>query len=177
MFDVEVTGLDQAFLELENQITDAIRGLSVVAWNRTLEQTPQFFGRAVASWTYSVGAPVFVDRSAAAMKLVSYNPRHYNDDDEFAGRSKGDREAIGIANAANLGHDSDFRLGDTIYFANGADHGEGDYVADIERGEIGLRPVNQPGRMASRALDYVKARWGLGISPAAVAQLQTMRIG
>lgn len=180
--DLEWEGLDEAFAELEATLADTVRGLSVLAWNRVLHETPQFYGRLVASWTYSYGAPVFVDRSSA-VDGDSTTPNDYRIDpdegDVFAGLHKGHPAAIGIANFASaiaLGGQQ-FKLGDTVWFANGADHGEGPYASEVERGEIGLRPVNQPGRMASRALDWVQARFGVGMTETKAADLRSLRLG
>lgn len=177
--DLEWENLDEAFAELERDLTAVARGITIEAWNLVLKQTPQFYGRAAASWTYSINEPVFMDRS----RLVepSSNTGHYRTDpdegDVFTGRSKGDPEAIGIANLGSMGNETSFRLGDTIYFANGVDHGEGPYAADLESVSIFLRSVNQPGRMVSRAFDKVSIRYQNGTSNAQAAVLKQLKIG
>ena len=45
------TGLDQAFAELEAEVTEVIRGITVEIFKHTLEMSPQYFGRYVSSWT------------------------------------------------------------------------------------------------------------------------------
>lgn len=175
----EWQGLDEAFAELEKECAEIVRGVAVEAWNLILQQTPQFYGRAVASWSFSIGTPKFVDRSQAAMNLDT-TAKHYKTDldhgDVFAGRRKGDPDAIYIAQFANVGMDTPYRLGDTVYISNGADHGEGPYAGDLEYGGR-LRSVNQPGRMASRAFDKLSVRYEQGVTPSRAALLRTMRIG
>ena len=179
VIETEWDDLDKAFEEIEAELSQVVRGLSIEAWNYVLQQTPQFYGRLAASWTYSLNAPVFVDRSKAAMMSVSTLANFTTDPDEgdvFTGRRKGDPEAIGIANLASIGHETRFKLGDTIFFSNGADHGEGPYAADVESGAVYLRPVNRPGRMASRAFDRMQSKYGNDVSPQRVEYLKSLRI-
>jgi hypothetical protein len=178
--NAEWENLDEAFESLVREVTDVVRGVTVEAWNLVLQQTPQFYGRAVASWTYSIGTPAFVDRSAAALMLEAHADTFRTDPDEgdvFMGKRKGDPAAIGIANFASAGHELPYRLGDTIFFGNGVDHGEGSYANDLELPSIYLRPVNQPGRMVRRSFDRLAARYGNGITAQRAEVLKTMRIG
>lgn len=179
--ETEWDNLDAAFEALEDECSAIVRGITVEAWNNVLKETPQFYGRLAASWTYSINAPVFVDRSQSVkMSLGLDTPAAYATDpdegDVFTGLWKGHPEAIGIANMASFGKESTFRLGDTVYFSNGADHGEGPYAADIEQGFIRLRPVNSPGKMASRAFDRAQARYGQSVSPRRVEYLKGLKI-
>lgn len=177
---VDWENLDDAFGDLERECSEIVRGLSIEAWNFTLQQTPQFEGRLVASWSYSLNQPHYVDRSRAAELITKTADQFLTDDDEgdvFSGRRKGDPEAIAIANLGSEGKEMPFALGMSIFFANGVDHGEGPYAADIERGAAHLRPVNQPGRMAERAFDRLAARYGSGVSARKADELKSMRIG
>lgn len=171
--------LDGAFDALEAECTDIVRGITLVAWNRTLEQTPQFYGRLVASWTYSLDMPVFTDNSHLIdTEAVAQRYGHANDEGEpeFDGLRKGHPDAIAIANSINARVPAQFRLGDTVWFANGADHDEGPYAGEKEAGER-LRPANRPGHMAQRALDWVQARYGVDIIPARALVLKQTRMG
>lgn len=175
----EWENLDEAFEQLELECAEVVRGMSIEAWQFVLNQTPQYYGRLAASWTYSVGQPRFVDRSAAAMLNTEMPADFITDPDEgdvFSGRRKGDEAAIGIANFASAGNEMSFTLGATIFFSNGANHGEGPYAADVESGSIRLRAVNQPGKMASRALDMLAARYGNQVSAGKAGTLRLMRI-
>lgn len=173
-FDCEWEGLDQAFADLEQEVAAVVRGITIEVWNRVLLQTPQYFGRAVASWSYSIGSPMFVDRS----KMVPI-PKPAGKDmwgiKEYAPgdiKSKGNVEAIHIANTYNFPVPSSFRLGDDVYIANGSDH-----AALLEKPEIHLRAVNRPGQMVARALNYVTNRYGEGVSPQAAIRLKELKIG
>jgi hypothetical protein len=183
MYKLQATWDDDfeaAFAALEQECTEVIRGLSVELWNRVLDQTPQFFGGAAASWTYSFGSPVFVDRShmiEERQDVVFRNSREAGRG--FSGLHKGHPDAIEIANFMNRGKEQGFRLGMDIFFANGVDHGEGPYAAALEDGSVHLRAVNQPGRMAGRAVDFAYARYGgdRSISWEKAQRLRTLAIG
>jgi hypothetical protein len=172
MLELENTweGLDAAFLELEAECASVIRGLTVEAWGRVLNTTPQFYGRAVASWSYSLGSPVFVDRSDD----VWFGQDWRTEDNR---KSRGSTAAIGIANSFNLGKDHAFKLGDTVWFANGVDHGEGPYSQALEDATISLRSVNRPGHMVKRAIDYIQAKYGEDVKPSSAARLKGLTIG
>lgn len=166
--DCRWENLDQAFDALMAECGSVVQGITAEAWNTVLRQTPQFYGRAVASWTCTIGTPVFVDRSGEIETT-------FNDETEPV--IKGNPTAIGLANSHNLGATSGFKLGDTIWFANGVDHGEGPYSAGLEDGSIRLRAGNRPGHMVSRALDAVQSKYADGVSPASATRLKGLRIG
>ena len=105
-------------------------------------------------------------------------PSHrFNDMGDFRGLYRGHHAAIQIANDANKGKDSAFKLGDLVFLSNGVDHGEGPYSQDIEDGAIRLRPVNMPGQPAKRSIDLINARYGDGISTQQASRLRTKQIG
>lgn len=166
MFNIQVEwdDLDAAFEALETECSEVVRGIAVEAWNRVLEQTPQLLGRLVASWSFTLNAPIAVDRSFAA-ELDTPEPL-----------AKGDPAAIDTANFYNRGADDGFRLGMDIFFANGADHGEGPYAAEIEAGLMRLRPVNHPGRMAARAFDHIQLKYQ-DVTGREAEVLRNLRIG
>lgn len=165
-------GLDEAFDALTRECEQVVRGITVEAWNAVLRQTPQYYGRAVASWTYTIGRPVFVDRSGEIVP-----DEVAEDDDSFPVRSKGDPTAIGVANSFNIGADRVFKLGDTVWFANGVDHGEGPYSVALEVPHIRLRSANRPGQMVSRALDLMQSRYGHGVSAQSAQRLKGLSLG
>jgi hypothetical protein len=165
---LEWDDLDRAFAELEAEVSDVVRGITVEAWNLVLLNTPQYYGRMVASWTYSLNSPVFVDRSLAMP----------NDGDPYDIRQKGHPEGIGIANFASLGRDYGFKLGMSVWFANGVDHGEGPYSQDVEDGKVSLRPENRPGNAVGQAIDTMSVRHTDGvISLGKKIDLAAMRVG
>lgn len=147
--------LDKAFAELEEECEQIVRGLTVDVWNRILWRTPQYYGRMVVSYTYSLDFPVFVDRSDLVANLDALDP----DERSTQLRSKGDLRAINIANGLNGYMPPRFKLGDTVWIANGVDHGEGPYSGAIEDGKVRLRSINRPGAMVSRTMDYVGSRY------------------
>lgn len=164
--------LDEAFAELEAELTLTVRGMSVVLWNSILQKTPQFFGRLVASWTYSLNVPETVDRSSA-----TWNGQYVPVDEHQSGASwAGNLPAIIAANSFNLGKDTAFKLGDVIYFSNGADHGEGAYADLAEKGLIRLRAVNQPGEMVARTMDWASVHYS-NISSDQSRRLSTKVLG
>jgi hypothetical protein len=173
-------GLDQAFAALEEECEAIVRGIAIEAWNYVLRQTPQFFGDAVASWSFSVVTPKFVDRS----NLVDHPEPTLGEQgaDEPAGfkfrydpeeiKQKGHSSAIEIANLFVGSTPWTWHLGQEIWFANGVD-----YSAGLEDGSIRLRAVNRPGQMASRALDNIQTAYGDQVSPRSVNRLKGLTIG
>lgn len=176
MGDIEWVGLDEAFDTLEEECAAVVRGISVRLWSNILQRTPQFYGRMAASWSYTLGAPSYVDRTAQVefegpRKLVAGNLQ------PSQGLYRGHPTAIGVANNASRGNDSGFKLGMTIYIANGVDHGEGGYSQAIENGEVRLRAVNQPGAPVTRSIDSLRANFGDDISARQAARLKELRVG
>ncbi len=170
-------GLDAAFAELEAECAEITRGLTVKLWQGILERTPQFAGRAVASWTYSLNAPEFIDRSDHVNWQYLVDIGHRDKNGDFNGLRKGHLAAISIANAESAYKDVNFKLGDMVWIANGADHGEGFYAAGLEDGSINLRSVNRPGAPVERTLDMIGAMYSNDISKASGQTLKSYRIG
>lgn len=177
--DWDEASFDAAFDELERECEQIIRGMAVWLFDNILSRTPQFYGRMVASWSFSSGSPVFVDRSElipepAVLSTDDTMPTEY---DEAAIKRKGDPAAIAIAIAENRGKDLSFKLGEIIWLANGADHGEGPYAALVEAGKVPLRRVNRPGNAVQRTLDIVSARFSEDVTPRAAATFKDTFIG
>lgn len=166
--DASWDNLDDAFKGLIDECSEVVRGLTVEIFQHTLQMSPQYFGRYVSSWTYRVGSPEFHTNDA------------FNYDEESQGvveiKRKGDPEAIFAAMAYNKGRDKAFKLGDTVYFANGVDHGEGPYAQDIEDGAIKLRMVNLPGRPVTRAIDRAAAWFANDMNPNHAAKYRALRM-
>lgn len=162
-FDWE--NFDQAFNEFEQECESTVRGLTVRIWDSVLSRTPQFYGRMTASWTYSLNGPEAVDRSD---QIVLDD---FSEFGEVLKLSRGHPAAIAIANTASAGKDRAFKLGDTVWLTNGADH-----ALKIESGEVRLRAVNQPGAPLSRTLDWVGSTWGNNMTPQAAANLRALTI-
>lgn len=161
----EGASLDAAFAELEAECAQVVRGMTVKMWESILLRTPQYLGRMAASWSYSLNAPQFYDRS----QMVDW--------DVARPRSRGNLVAVEVANADNVGSELGFKLGDTVWIANGVDHGEGYYSGDVETGAIRLRAVNLPGAPVSRTIDMIHSRYGEDVSPRAAELLKTLKIG
>lgn len=167
LFDLEWENLDKAFRELELECQSVIRGMSVEFWYRILNQTPQYYGRMVASYSYSLGVPKFVDRSGQV----------YSEDVVTRLRYKGHLDAIRVADASSAGREKRFQLGSTIYISNGVEHGEGAYSDAVESAGVSLRAVNRPGFMVKRAVDYMVARYGRSVKADRAQYLKTLFIG
>ena len=143
-------------------------------WKSILVKTPQAHGRLVASWSYSVNSPIIVDRSDWVIS---------NEDAKAAippYRFKGHPDAIRIAYSASEGNASSFKLGDTIYFANGADHGEGPYSEFIENisdtDPNWLFYKNKPGYMVKRTLQMIDGRYANGIDDHQASELKRWQL-
>lgn len=170
MSEMRWENLDAVFAELEREVTAVVRGITVEVWDGVLKKTPQFYGRLAASWDYTVGSPQFVDRS---------------DEVKDAGLGEGPRQAfyrghpaaIAVANAANFGQERFFKLGDTVYISNGADHGEGAYAGWAEDAGSLLRLFNRPGKAVGRSIDAAAKKYAQGVSKKDAARLANLSIG
>lgn len=153
------TNLEQAMRELESELTQIVRGLTIYTWNSILSKTPQYYGRMAASWTYRVGStPAFYDRSGEVQSRMGPSREQlegYDDPGTFHALWKGHPQAIAIANSHSAGADAGFKLGDTVWITNGVDHGEGPYSAAIENGEIRLRMYNMPGTPVKQTVEQL----------------------
>lgn len=151
------SSLDDAFDDLENQLSEMARGIAVTFWDDILARTPQMWGEMAASWTFSVGSPEFYDRS---WDVQHVEPLY-----------KGHAAALMIANDYNAGNEVNFRLGQTAWITNGVDHAQA-----IEDGEIRLRQVNRPGMPIARAMGSMYSKFSRGISYKVAQSLRTKKI-
>lgn len=161
--------IDAAFDALEAECADIIRGMTVEIFLHTLQMSPQYFGRYASSWTYQVGKP----------ELGWTNPEfvYEGEDQGYAMlHRKGDYPALASAIQHNTGRDNAFRLGETVYISNSADHGEGPYAQGIENGTVKLRSVNQPGRPLGRAIDRAATWFATSVNPKHAAELKALRL-
>lgn len=155
--------LEKALQELaEKELAPVVKGLAQEVWSSILVKTPQMFGRLTASWSYSVNTPIVVDRSSM---IISNEEADKAREEQGPFKYRGHPAAIRIAYSMNQGNASSFKLGDTIYFANGADHGEGPYSQAIEEADPQwLRRFNRPGAMVRRTAQAVQAKYENGFS-------------
>ena len=172
---VEWANLDVAFDALEAEVGRIAKGVTVSLWKDILKRTPQYTGEMAASWTYSIGTPVYVDRGDK-VESVERVTRIGADGEEFDGFSsyglwRGHQKAIGVANKYSAGKEDAYKLGDVVYIANGAGH-----AGRIELDLVQLRGVNLPGRPAHYAISSIASRYSSGISRRAAAQLKRLRI-
>jgi hypothetical protein len=172
----ETDSFDAAFDELEKELVNVTRGLFVEIFYGILQRTPQWQGRMVASWTFSLRTPHYVDRSHDP-SLISSGEIHLDDKHEFQPYQKGSQPAIQVALANSQFRDQDFkRLGDDVFISNGVDHGEGGYSWLVENGGINLRAVNRPGMPVRLTLDQVQSRYA-DISQRQAERLKQLSIG
>jgi hypothetical protein len=187
----EGNSFEDAFDELEADVTNIVRGLSVDMWHGIVNRTPQSRGRMVVSWSYSLNTPKFEDRSKQAppyeMKMVRVWSREEGRfkflDEAYDGVNylasafqKGSEPAIRIVNAINAGADELFKLGDEVFISNGVDHGEGAYSGAVEYGEIKLRSVNMPGNAVARTLAQITSSYGEDVPDSAGLRLRGRKI-
>lgn len=167
--------LDEAFDALEAEITSIVRGMAVEMWDSILTKTPQFYGRMAASWSFSLDTPEFADRTAD-VDFVGPRKIVVGTFEPSTGLYRGHPEAIAVANRANLGRDLQFRLGKTIWMANGVNHGEGPYSQAVENGGVNLRAVNRPGAPVERSVDMINARYGDDVTRVQAERLKLHKI-
>lgn len=174
---VKWDNLDAAFAELEQEVTAVVRGMLVHTWNSVLVKTPQYYGGLVASWNWTLNPNEAVDRN---FMIPDRSEDNRNRPMVFSTpKYRGHPVGIGIANAMNAGKDLKFKLGDVVYFTNGADHGEGAYAIKNEFPEyygLNQRMYNRPGKMVGRSIDMLRSRYGENVSRSAAIKLKGMRI-
>lgn len=136
---------------LETQLDEVARGVVITYWNLVLKNSPQYTGAMAASWNFTYGAPVFVDRS----NDTPFDPLHEEP------HKKGDPEAIQIANNASREALNSFKLGEVAYMTNGDPMSE-----QIEEGTLSppLRSVNRPSHAMMNSLGVIDARYSRGIT-------------
>lgn len=177
-------GLDEALGELERELTDVTRGMTVHLFYSILARTPQYYGGMAASWSYNYNGRAY-DRSnliparAAEARATLWDQVLPDSKAEPAVRRRGDGWAINLAESANAGEDSLFRLGRKTYITNGVDHGEGPYSGEVETWKTTppLRAANLPGQPVARSLDMVLSLYGNGVKAGQAQRLKAWRIG
>lgn len=175
-FKFDSDSLERALKELTvKEFEPVVKGLGQELWNSILTKTPQYFGRLTASWSYSVNTPITVDRSSMVIsdeeadrvrdQRAEMREEGLDVHDVGDVRYRGHPTAIRVAYSMSQGNASNFKLGDTIYFANGANHGEGAYSEFIETVDpLWLRVYNRPGAMVRRTAQAFQAKYENGVS-------------
>ena len=137
-----------------------VEGLAYKMLTHILQNAPQFSGDFAANWNVSVGSPnyTFVVGKVNDRRDAQYRGRYEEPDYPLAPAKRGDLPAISAAldGWSKLG---DFKLGQTIFLANGAEHDE-PYAMLIEDEKIKFRPENVGGgRLVARAIQYAQVNY------------------
>jgi hypothetical protein len=113
---------------------EAVTGeMAMAVLTKIVNGSPQYTGDYVANWNLSVGAPDF-SFDAYVFKTPA---EAYKDPSQM-----GDAGAINRA-LGNAGRGMrQIRLGQSVYLANGAEHGD-PYAWKIEAGAMNFRPMHQ----------------------------------
>ncbi len=121
-------------------VTQVARGVTVELFKYVVQISPQFSGDFTANWKYEL------NKVTPSFKEGLFHDRETN-------FREGNAEAVLHARreAAKV---KGFKLGDTVYFHNSAEHEEG-YAMKIWKNQIDFRPVNQ-GNIAARFDDRVQ---------------------
>ena len=156
------------FLRQVNQWVSAVRkdaetlaeGLAYKMLTHILQNAPQFSGDFAANWNVSVGSPnyTFVVGKVNERRDAQYRGRYEEPDYPQATFKRHDLPAIHAAleGWSKLG---DFKLGQTLFLANGAEHDE-PYAMLIEDEKIKFRPENVGGgRLVARAVQYAQVNY------------------
>ncbi len=157
----------KAMLRLEAHVTKVFRGYAVTAFQRVVDDTPQWSGNAAASWNFSVGEP---DTSVA--RVITEIPSRE------ASFKVHDRPAIQIAYARNRGKERSVSLTKPVFISNGATSlGGVGYARMLEENPGGyLRPENDGGGMVLKTVDSMQAHFA-SITPAMARTLEQVKIG
>lgn len=122
-------GFEEWLEKAQAEVEQTIKGASVEVFKMVLRNSPQFSGDFVGNWNYSVGEP---DYKFEYLDLIQPGEEPF---------IMGDSPAINYAIAQNAGRESGFNLGDTIYFANSAEH-DTPYAVAIEENAVKFRIGN-----------------------------------
>lgn len=163
--------VEEALDALEGDVRQAIAGVAVELFNNIINRSPQYSGAYAASWTISSNEPKYINRRG---QVEGTALKRDEDTGLFieAPFQKGSVPAIDLALRESKGFSEAFRLGDTVWIANGVLNEEGEsYGPSIESGTINLRAVNRPGDALQRSLNFVVGRYG-EISQQAVVKLK-----
>lgn len=140
-------GIERWAEKTEKLVEEVARGLAAEAFHRVVQESPQYSGDFAGGWKYAINR---VDISFDSLALP------------FRGagepRISGDKEAINWAIAQNKWKDNDFKLGDTVYLSNSAEHDE-PYAQLIEDGSIKFRPGNRGGTVEN-VLTAIGSQYG-----------------
>lgn len=136
---IEIKNLGQVIRQIEvwevavnKLVEDVARGLTIKLFKTAVEFSPQYSGDFAANWRYSLNAP---DTSFDGQLFTVLGT------DNQVRRRQGDRQAISYAHAVNSGRASPFKLGDTVYISNSAEHGES-YAEKVWKDSIRRRQAN-----------------------------------
>lgn len=139
MIKLEVKNKAQVLKDLDNweaavlkQLEALARGLATEAFVTILYNSPQYSGDFAANWKVSYGAP---DKAFDEMVFG----KQWGDPDPFI---QGDMEAINYAIRQARGSLAGFKLGQTIFIANSAEHTH-TYAWMIEGNKIKFRAGNK----------------------------------
>lgn len=132
---------------------EVAKGLAFKMLKLILYKGPQYTGDFVANWNVSVGVPDYTFHSSNQNEAYRARPQKI-----VAPAQEGDTRAINkaLTNATSL---PTFKLGQTIWLANGAFHDE-PYAVLIEEEKIQFRPENPSGgRLVAKAIQYAQSKY------------------
>lgn len=144
-----LAGVEFLFERYDKLTVAAYRKAVWEVFCRILEQTPQFTGDAVASWTIGIDAPDW-QNYAGTGRYDKVNPKQ-----------RGDRAMIEFAKSVNKTKLFQIKRNTKVYIANGArgdtDHGKSSplYMMDLQDEEYWvakLRAVNKPYETAAETI-------------------------
>lgn len=157
-FDVQIRNWTKGVRGAAEGVT---KGLAMVMLKHILQHGPQYTGDFVANWNVSIGSPDYSFNGTNPNTL--YGGRY---EKTRAPHKEGDPEAINKA-LSSVPPMTGFKLGQTIWLANGAFHDES-YAMLIEEERITFRPENPSGgRLVMKALQMVNSRYNrIGLAQA-----------
>jgi hypothetical protein len=149
---IEITNVGKVIAQIEvwekavqALVTETARGLTVDIFKHVIEISPQYSGDFAGNWKYKLNG-VDTDFDPALFNILGQGNEPF--------RLAGHPEAVAHAMSANAGRDSAFKLGDTAFFSNSADHTE-PYSMKIWEGTIQFRPGNA--KIDERTENYMRS--------------------
>jgi hypothetical protein len=161
-------GVDLWMKRVEEMVVAEYRVIVWKAFNRILNQTPQFSGYAVANWNIGVDAPDFTEYEYAGKVKVQARPNSAFSENILVARQRGDRAAIQSAQRRNRPKLDLIKRSSRVYITNSA-RGDTDlgrtstdyYVEALQDPTYWvkkLREVNRPYETAQESIMYVMER-------------------
>lgn len=139
--DKFIGSLDTWIEKVQDETMHVANGIVATIFHDILQRSAQSSGDFAGNWQYSIN---YVNTTFNELNLRDQGKPLFK---------VGDHQAITYAKAMNRGRDKGYKIGDTFYLSNSAEHEE-PYAMKIERNQIDFRYPNQ-GETRAKAIKNI----------------------